>query len=1028
MRYSKKDSHNFQSSKNHLPFPLMTFRRLSALLIALITMAKAEPIGFNSHIRPLLSDHCFTCHGFDPGAREADLRLDTEEGALANRKNGPGIVPGNPRKSLIWQRITSTDPDDVMPPADHHLHLDETEKKLIRQWIQEGAKYEEHWTFIPVKKPPVSDLAPHPVDALILDKLKSLDLKLSPLAEKETLIRRLSFDLRGLPPTPEEVKNFLADSSPEAWGKLVDSFLADPAFGERFAWPWLDAARYADSNGFQGDAERSMWPWRDWVIDAINRNLPYDDFTVWQIAGDLLPNATHEQKLATGFLRNHAINGEGGSIPEENRVNYVFDMAETVGTVWMGLTFNCCRCHDHKYDPLTQKDYYSLTAFFNQTPVTGAGGDPRTKPVLPTPTPMQIAKEKELRAQLATAHQELKSLTPSLKSKQANWEENYLKNTSQHRWLPLNAKVIKSSDPGLKFETLADNSLLVSGTNPNKATFEVEAILPSQTITSLRLDALRHATMTKGRAARSDSGNFVLTGVEVSLLRHNETPRPLKLVRPQASFEQGNLKIAGTLDQDPNTGWAVWNGKSIDRDHAALFQLSEPFTSKVGDRFKVTLRHDSTNLAHFLGHFRLSVTSSTAPSLTPKNSTIEQLLAIPSDQRNPHQKATLSSAYLKTDSLHQKHNAKIQSLGNEISKIKQAAPRVMIMADQQEHRETYVLAVGSYEAKGEVVEASTPGILPPLKSDAPLNRLDLAQWLVARNHPLTSRVTINRIWQELFGIGLIKSPEDLGVQSEMPVHPELLDWLSADFMDSGWDFKELIKTIVTSQVYQQSSKVDSLALERDPENRYLARAPRYRLPSWMIRDQALALSARLVSHIGGAPVKPYQPAGLWAESTFGKKKYLPDTGESLRRRSIYTFWRRISAPAMVFDNAKRENCEVGSYRTNSPLHALAILNDPHYLEAARDIAYRAHEIDPVNPLQAAFQIITARKPTAEESKIITSMYEKSRIHFEKDPDDLKALLAIGEHPIPEKIDHLTQASLTSTILSLLNTDEALTKE
>jgi hypothetical protein len=1004
------------------------FLRLSSILIALTAITTAEPIGFNSHIRPLLSDHCFTCHGFDANAREANLRLDTPEGAFAERKSGPGILPGDPEKSLVWKRIISDGPDEVMPPVDHFPKLDGNEKKLIHQWIQEGAKYEEHWTFIPVKKLAIPNIEDHPVDALVVNKLKSLDLKLSPPSEKEPLIRRLSFDLRGLPPTPNEVSNFLSDKSPNAWETLVESFLADPAFGERFAWPWLDAARYADSNGFQGDAERTMWPWRDWVIDAINRNLPYDDFTVWQIAGDLLPNATHEQKLATGFLRNHAINGEGGSIPEENRVNYVFDMAETVGTVWMGLTFNCCRCHDHKYDPLSQKDYYSLTAFFNQTPVTGAGGDPRTKPVLPTPTSEQIVKEKERSIQLATAQEKLKKLTTSLKSKQTDWEKNYQKTTSQHRWLPLDSKLIKASDPGLKFKTLPDKSLLVSGTNPDKATFKIEASLPTQTITSLRIEALRHATMTNGGAARSDSGNFFLTGVEVSLLRHSEIARPLKFVRPEASFEQGDHKIAGTLDNDPNTGWAVWNGKSIDRNHSALFRLAEPLTPKAGDRFKVTLRHNSDNLAHFLGHFRLSVTSSSTPSLTPDNSNIDQLLAIPSDQRNPQQQEKLTSVHLKTDPLYQKLIAKIQSLGDEINKIKQAAPRVMIMEDRKERRKTHVLAIGSYQSPGEEVLPATPGILPPLPEKEFSNRLDLAQWLVSRDHPLTSRVTINRVWQELFGIGLIKSPEDLGMQSEIPVHPELLDWLAADFMDSGWDFKKLIKTIVTSRVYRQSSKVDSLALERDPENRYLARSPRYRLPSWMIRDQALALSDRLVRKIGGEPVKPFQPSDLWSEVTFGKKKYTPDTGEKLRRRSIYTFWRRISAPPMVFDNAKREGCEVGRYLTNSPLHALSILNDPHYLEAARGIAYRAHEINPQAPLTAAFQIITTRIPKAEESQIITTMYESSRTYFKKHLDDAKAILATGELPVSDQLDVLTQAALTSTILSLLNTDEALTKE
>jgi hypothetical protein len=994
-------------------------------ILILVASAAGEPIGFNSHIRPLLSDHCFACHGFDPSSREAGLRLDAPEGAFADRKSGPGITPGDPGKSLIWKRIITDDPDDVMPPADHLLKLDAEEKKLIYRWIKEGAKYEEHWTFIPIKKPHVPNLAPHPVDALVKEKLRAHELDLSPQASRETLIRRLSFDLRGLPPTPEEVVAFLADKSPEAWERLVDQFLADKAFGERFAWPWLNAARYADSNGFQNDAERTMWPWRDWVIDAINRNLPYDDFTVWQIAGDLLPEASFEQKLATGFLRNHAINGEGGSIPEENRVNYVFDMAETVGTVWMGLTFNCCRCHDHKYDPLSQKDYYSLTAFFNQTPVNGSGGDPQTKPVLEVPGKEQTEKEKQLRGKLAEVRTKRTELAKNLAPQQKAWEENRRHQTLQ--WTSLQPSSITASDKGIEFKPLPDQSVLTSGSNPDKATFQFTAPLPKGKVTAIRLDALRHTSMTKGGIARSDSGNFVMTGFEAHLIRDGQSKR-LDLERPQATFEQGPYTITTALEEGNDRGWAVWNGSAIDRDHAALFHLAKPVTPRNGDQIRIVLRHDSHHVKHFLGRFKISITDAGVPSLKERDRSIEKLFELPADKRSPEQESRIKESFLASRPDYKKLSENLTSLESEIKNARKGAPRVMVMEDRKDLRKTYVLAVGSYQTPGEEVQASTPGILPPLPEKKMQNRLDLAQWLVSPNHPLTSRVTVNRVWQELFGIGLIKSPEDLGVQSEIPIHPELLDWLSSDFMESGWDFKKLIKTIVTSEVYQQSSKVDSFALERDPENRLLARAPRYRLPSWMIRDQALALSGRLIPKIGGAPVKPWQPEGLWSEVTFGKKKYLPDTGEKTRRRTLYTFWRRISAPPMIFDNAKREGCEVGTYLTNSPLHALATLNDPLYLEAARGIAYRAHAIDKKSPLRAAFKIITAREPEEEELTIMRRMYEASRSYFEQYPAEMTKLLSTGELPITDKIAPLEQAALTSTILSLLNTDEALTKE
>ena len=1010
--------------------PVITMlKKPFTICLLLSCLGEAASIGFNSHIRPILSDHCFACHGFDANSREADLRLDTPEGAFAKRDNGAGIVPGDPRASLIWQRITSDDPDDVMPPPEHVQQLDDEEKNLIRQWIAEGAKYEKHWTFIPVAKPELPKTAPHPVDALVTRKLQSLDFELSPRARKETLIRRLSFDLRGLPPSPEEVSAFLSDSSPEAWNKLVDAFLADPAFGERFAWPWLDAARYADSNGFQNDAERTMWPWRDWVVEAINKNLPYDDFTVWQIAGDLLPNATPEQILATGFLRNHAINGEGGSIPEENRVNYVFDMTETVGTVWMGLTFNCCRCHDHKYDPLSQKEYYSLTSFFNQTPVTGAGGNPQTKPNLAVPTQAQKQERDSVLAKIAAGKTKRERQAAALLKKHDSTRKAGPASKA-NSWQPLKGAQVVSNVPGLSFKTLADQSTLATGSNPDKVVIIAKAPLDQGIWTALRLDALRHESMTDGGIARSDSGNFVLTSFEVYLQREGGPRTKLTLKNPQATFEQGHYGIASSLDGNPETGWAVYEGRKIDRDHAALFQFSSPLEAETGDQLEIVLKHESRHPKHFLGRFKLSVSKDLNPSLQIKGSQIDTLLSLAPDQRTPKQTADLLSHLKITDPEVKAVDTTIKSLESRLANIEKATPKVMVMQDRPERRKTFVLAVGSYQSPGEEVEAGTPAVLPPLPSKEPANRLDLARWLVARDHPLTSRVVVNRLWQDLFGLGLIKSPEDLGVQSEIPVHPELLDWLAADFMDSGWDFKKLVKTIVTSEVYRQSSSVDSLALQRDPDNRLLARAPRYRLPSWMIRDQALAVSGLLVPKLGGEPVKPWQPEGLWAEVTFGggKKHYVPDTGEKLRRRSLYTFWRRISAPPMIFDNAKRENCEVGLYRTNSPLHALATLNDPLYLEAARALAYRSHATNAKAPLKTAFSLITCRQPTASEFKTVQNLYQSSLDHFTSKPAEATKLLETGELAVSQKIPAPVQAALTTTILSLLNTDEALTRE
>ena len=705
------------------------------LITILVTNADGEPIGFNSHIRPLLSDHCFSCHGFDSNSREANLRLDTAEGAFTDRKSGSAILPGDPESSLIWKRITSDDPDEIMPPPDHLLKIDAEEKKLIYRWIKEGAKYEEHWTFIPVKKPDIPDLSRHPLDYLVRENLKTLELDLAPHASKETLIRRLSFDLRGLPPSPEEATTFLNDKSSGSWERLIDKYLADTAFGERFAWPWLDAARYADSNGFQGDRERTMWPWRDWVIDAINRNLSYDDFTIWQIAGDLLPGATLEQKLATGFLRNHAINGEGGSIPEENRVNYVFDMTETVGTVWMGLTFNCCRCHDHKYDPLSQKDYYSLTAFFNQTPVNGSGGDPQTKPVLEVPTQQQIDKEEAIRSELAKIRIEQKNLAAKLAPQQKAWEENQRLQNSQ--WTNLKASSITSNDQGLEFEHLSDHSILTSGNNPEKATFQFTAPLPNGKISALRLDALRHTSMTKGGIARSDSGNFVLTRFQAYLIRRGTPIQLLKLERPIATFEQGAYKIATTLEDGNTLGWAVYNGTSINRDHAALFHLSKPLTVQEGDQVKIVLSHESQHHHHYIGRFKISVTDTDKPSLEEDEQSIEKLLTIAPAQRSQEQNQSLAAAFLATRSEYQKMSTEITSLEAQIGTIKKVAPRVMVMEDRKDRRKTHILAVGSYQAQRKEVKATTPGLLPPLPEKENYNRLDLAHWLAFTRSPLS---------------------------------------------------------------------------------------------------------------------------------------------------------------------------------------------------------------------------------------------------------------------------------------------------
>ena len=811
-----------------------------------------EAPSFSRDILPILSDKCFKCHGPDEAGREADLRLDEEASAKYAEDDYAIIAEGDSAASELYRRIASTDPDEVMPPVDSNLALTADEIELIRQWINAGAEWGGHWAFQPIRRPPVPDVSGldadvrNPIDAFIFSRLASEGLTPSPEAPRETLIRRVSLDLTGLPAPLPAVDEFLADQSPDAYDRLVERLLASPAYGERMAWDWLDAARYADSNGYQGDNERTMWPWRDWVVDALNENMPFDQFTIWQLAGDLLPDATHEQRLATGFCRNHMINGEGGRIPEENRVDYVMDMSETTGTVWLGLTLNCCRCHDHKFDPLSRRDYYSLFAFFNQTPVDGSGRSAQTPPILEAPTDEQVSRRVELNAQVTAKAAELEQMELS------------------------------------KF------------------------------------------------------------------------PRE--------------------------------DGQSADQSEAAA-ELPDSLKTILGQAPPNRNRNQLEELAK---HFE-----------------------------------TLDPEYFEAIKALELVVTRRETLVGSIA-------RVMIMADRDERRPTFMLEKGLYnKPEDEEVSMAVPAQFPQLAEGAPENRLGLAEWLVAPENPLTARVTVNRIWQQFFGTGLVKTTEDFGVQGEKPVHPALLDWLAAEFVASGWDVKHVHRMIVTSATYRQSSKATPELVERDPENRLLARGARFRMPSWMIRDQALAASGLLVDTLGGPSVNPYQPEGVWEETTFGRKTYTQDHGPALYRRSLYTFWRRIIAPTMFFDSATRQVCTVKTARTNTPLHALTVLNDVTYVEAGRKLAERVLHAAEANPLaraDLAFRLVLSRRMKPEEHVVVASAIERIRGDFESDPEAARELISVGESPVDESLDVIEYATYTALCNAVLNLDEAVTKE
>jgi hypothetical protein len=1009
------------------------FGRLAVALLSLLESVHAADLDFSRDVRPILSDNCFLCHGQDEGTRASELRLDVEAGLKSTIDGQPVAAAGDPAKSLLYQRVTATDPDLRMPPADSKKSLTPQQIETIRRWIEAGAEYREHWSLRPLiaPEPPQVSRAKgevHPIDAFVHARLDQEGLAPSPEAERFRLLRRASLDLTGLPPTPEEVAAFAADESDGAYERVVDRLLASPHYGERMAWDWLDAARYADSNGYQGDGERTMWPWRDWVVSAFNRNLPFDDFTVWQLAGDQLPDATFEQRLATGFCRNHMINGEGGRIAEENRVDYVMDMTETMGTVWLGLTLNCCRCHDHKFDPLTRRDYFALTAYFNQTPVNGGGGNPQTPPVLAVYSPEQEQTLSKLEESLAGIQRELSERAQSLAVDQPAWEAERRAELESQRWQPLTPTEARANRALL--EMLPDGSVLAKGPNDNNDVYTVILKVPAGPIAALRLEALQHASLKGGGLSRAESGNFVLTNLSAEW-RATDAAQSLTFADARATFEQGEHTARSAIDTDPQTGWAVWEGRTVDREHAAVFVLDKPVEFPEGATLEVRLRHDSPHAQHNLGRFRLSVHAD--PAAPAAVGDVELLVALQTEPqaREKSQRALIRERHLATDPEYARLAGERDRLQAERKSIDDAAPKVMVMQDQPEPRKTFLLDRGLYNEPRDEVTANVPASLTALPMDAPPNRLSLARWLVADEHPLTARVTVNRFWQQFFGIGLVNTPEDFGAQGEFPEHAALLNWLAADFRDHGWDVKRLVRQIVTSRTYRQSSRVTAALHERDPQNRLLARGPRYRLPSWMLRDQALAASGLLVPQLGGPPVKGYQPEGVWEEATFGNKKYTQDHGAALYRRSLYTFWRRIIGPTMIFDNAARQVCTVKVFRTNTPLQALLTLNDVTYVEAARAMAQRTMQTNAASDaerLAHVFGRVLSRQPTTEETTLLLAGLSRSRAEFESQPTAARELLAIGESPRDAALPATEHAAWTALCLAVLNLDEVVTKE
>ena len=964
-----------------------------ALLLVPAALYAAPPVDFARDVRPILSDRCFMCHGPDEATRKAGVRLDTEDGAQKVRDK-------------ILKRVAPDTPARRMPPPySDRKPLNEAEVATLRTWIEQGAKWQRHWSFIaPVRPEPPSvrnaSWIRNPIDNFILARLEHENLTPSPETDRARLLRRVSFDLTGLPPTVPDLNAFLADRSPDAYEKAVDRLLASARYGERMAVDWLDAARYADTHGYQTDPAKEIWPWRDWVIQAFNRNMPYDQFTIEQLAGDLLPNATLDQKIATGFQRNHRINAETGSIAEEFQAEDLVDRASTVGTVWMGLTVGCARCHDHKYDPITARDFYSMTAFFNNVDEVGNGGtaDPRGnfKPVMRLPAPELEAQLAARDAELKAARTALAAIDERLTAVKPAW--------AQPKWEVLTPHSAKA-DNGVTLKPLPDGSVIAGGAMPPASIYEITATTNLRNITAFRLELIPDASLPGGGSGRGPGGKGVVT-----LFEARSKNGKIDLTRITADFksEESELNLVIRPADQLKRGWGI--NPEMNKPHFAVIETTRLLDAPGEITFRIGSEYEGAQV----GRFRISATNSEFPEVVSKDAApnvVSHLLE------------------------HRLANEQVMALQAERNAIEKKIPTTMVMSEMATPRDTFVLLRGDYTKQGDKVTAAVPSFLPPMPPDAPRNRLGLARWLVDPKNPLTARVAVNRYWQMYFGAGIVKTAEDFGSQGEAPTHPELLDWLATEFMRSGWNVKAMQRLIVTSAAYRQSSIATPALRERDPENRLIARGPRVRLSAEMIRDQALLLSGLLSTKMGGPSVKPYQPEGLWEQLSAyqGRKLFERSTGEDLWRRSVYSYWKRtVPPPSMtIFDAPTREACVVRRQMSSTPLQALALLNDEMYIETSRKFAERIiHEGGATRSQRLAWALraATSRPATDTEVHILEQGLNRRLAQYKADPASAEKLLAAGESPRDLSLNTAELAAYTTAASVILNLDEVITRQ
>jgi uncharacterized protein DUF1553/uncharacterized protein DUF1549/concanavalin A-like lectin/glucanase superfamily protein/cytochrome c len=1030
----------------------------------------ADKLQYNRDVRPILAENCFACHGPDSAARKADLRLDKREVAVEHE----AIVPGAPLKSGVVERISSSDADEVMPPPATKKQLTATQKETLKRWIAEGGEYQPHWSLIAPQRPVVptpSDAAwvKTPIDAFVLQRLKSAGLSPAPVADRRVLARRVSLDLTGLPPEPALVEAFVSDNSPDAYERLVDRLLAMPTWGEHRGRYWLDAARYADTHGIHFDNYREIWAYRDWVIQALNRNMPFDQFVVEQLAGDLLPGATLEQKIATGFCRCNITTNEGGIIDEEYKVLYARDRTETFGQIFLGMTAGCAVCHDHKFDPLTTRDFYSLTAFFdNTTQAVRDGNIKDTPPVLVVPAPADRGRWDALQTEIAAARSALDERKRLAKSEFDAWlaaaQSEDLKAYVPRAGLVLQApltegqgKTISVSVDGAAREIAREQAITwVEGRTSG------EKVLSLQTTPAIELPDV----------GDFDADQPFSVSVWVKLGRRNQTGAILARMDNTAGYRGWDLWLEGdkvgshivnTWSDDAlkvvcQTPLKVneWTHVCLSYDGSKkaagvkIYLTGKPQPVNIAaDKlkgsirtavpFKIGQRHTNQKLQFMsladLRLFARGLTAQDAAQLAT-SSDVEQFFTKSVDQRTAEAKTKVLDWWLAAvDGKSRKIDASIRTLQDEETKIKGRGTVAHVMNERKEAPLAYVLFRGEYDKRRDEVKAATPGALPALPEGFPQNRLGLAQWLLQPEQPLTARVTVNRFWQELFGTGLVRTSGDFGVTGELPSHPELLDWLAVEFRESRWDIKRLFRLLVTSSAYQQSVAVTPEKLTKDADNRLLSRGPRFRMDAEMVRDYALAASGLLSHKIGGASVRPYQPEGVWeAVAMIGSntRDYKRDSGESLYRRSLYTFWKRAAPPASmeILNAPNRETCAVRRERTDTPLQALVTLNDVQFVEAARILAQRVLAEPAASEHQRLDRLarrLLARPLSAKEAPVVKSSLTALTEHYASHSAEAKQLIAVGESKADPAIDPSLLAAWTMLANELMNLDEVLNK-